>query len=245
MKVAVYAICGAGEEPNVAQFLSTTKDADYVCVAHTAYELGTWGAFARGIAITRPCSITPFRFDDARNFALAMVPDAVDVCIALDMDETLEIGWRDALEASMPLKLENPTAWWVDFNFNGTVFRQNNRVHSRHGWRWKHPCHEALMPNMARVTDSVEVVPGFTITHRPDVTKPRPNYLEMLAWGQWEEPNSLRMLHYYGRELMFNGYYKDALERFNRYLYLDRMECSFPAERMKTEEYRDECAAKP
>ena len=72
------------------------------------------------------------------------------------------------------------------------------------------------------------------------MTKPRPNYLELLAWGQWEDPSSTRMLHYYGRELMFQGFYKDAIERFERYLQLEPSN-PFPEERAQTLEYLNRC----
>lgn len=243
MKVAVYSICGAGELPNIERYLASCKGADHVYVLLTAPDKAAYDALIDGGATVFRGCIDPFRFDDARNACLARVSPDVAACVALDMDETLEPGWREALENGLaPFEPSKPFAVWVDFNFNGQVFRQNNRVHSRYGWRWKHPCHEALVPSMARETFAVETH-GFTITHRPDTSKPRPNYLEMLAWGQWEDPTSLRMLHYYGRELMFNSHYKDAIERFERYLYLDRMDNYFPAERMKTEEYLRECNA--
>jgi hypothetical protein len=245
MKVAVYAICGASEEKHVERFWKSCEGADEICVAMTADLDGDSAnaLFDLGAALV-PALVMPFRFDDARNTALASVPQDTDICIALDMDETLEPGWRDALEEYLPKKpWKNPLAWWIDFDFNGEIFRQNNRVHSRHGWRWKHPCHEALMPSMQRQTDAVETVPGFKITHRPDLSKPRPNYLELLAWGQWEDPTNLRMLHYYGRELMFHGFYKDAAERFELYLAL-APEDHFPMERSATQEYLVQCRSR-
>lgn len=241
MKVAVYAICGAGEAPNIERFVDHCREADEVHVTLREDNKEVIDALNKEPVTYHFANITPFRFDDARNAALAMVPDTVDACVALDMDETLEPGWREALENAFtpsPI-IQHPWAAWIDFNFNGTVFRQNNRVHSRHGWRWKHPCHEALVPNMQRETFAVETQ-GFTITHRPDLEKPRPNYLEMLAWGQFEEPNNLRMLHYYGRELMFKGHYHDAIERFDRYLAV-REPGYFKDERDRTIQYRKEC----
>lgn len=245
MKVAIYTICGAGEASHIGRFIASCKGADAVFFLATSGDPDVARELVNGMLNVHFARIAPFRFDDARNAALAMVPDDYDVCIALDMDETLEPGWRDALENAWTAQsiAGRAEAYWIDFDFTGQVFRQNNRVHSRHGWRWKHPCHEALVPSMQRATHAIETE-GLRITHRPDLSKQRPNYLEMLAWGQWEEPSNLRMLHYYGRELMFNGYYKDAAERFESYLYLDRLNCAFPAERTLTEQYLAECKAK-
>jgi glycosyltransferase involved in cell wall biosynthesis len=244
MKVAVYSIC-KNEEKLIGRWLETTADADLRVLVDTGstdetltrYYLYHPPVNADDIyTIVHKISINPFRFDDARNAALALVPADVDVCIALDIDEVLEPGWREALEAGW--EPEGGTAQaWIDFNFNGENFRQNQRVHSRHGWRWKYPCHEGLYPNMS-VVDHTYELEGFQITHLPDVTKPRPNYLGMLAWGEFENPNDARMLHYYGRELMFNGFHDHALERFQRYMDLP---ATFPYERQLTARYIDQC----
>lgn len=230
MKIAVYSIA-LNESSSYVRWRRSCAEADYTIMVDTGSTDGT-EMFAYGRIL-----IQPFRFDDARNAALALVPPDADICIALDMDETLEPGWRQALEAAWTPQTNNA---WVNFNFNGGWFMQSNRVHSRWGWRWKHPCHEALVRSIGTEVNSVEI-PAMQIVHRPDVTKPRPNYLELLAWGQWEDPTSTRMLHYYGRQLMFEGYHAEAIERFERYLELDS---GFPDERVKTEVFLKECRAK-
>lgn len=247
MKIAVYSICGPGETPeHVRRMVRSADDADLVLVAMTCNNSDAANAAHDGAAVRR-IDVMPFRFDDARNAALAMVPPDYDACIALDIDETLEPGWRDALKATIPVTLMPPTfvgSPWsasISFDFNGQVFQQNNRVHSRHGWRWKHPCHEALMPSLTGENFRIDC-PGLLITHHPDTSKPRPNYLNLLAWGQYEDPTSLRMLHYYGRELMFHGYHKDALERFETYLKLwAKHDGPVWEEVTKTVEYRSAC----
>lgn len=232
MKVAVYSIA-LNEAAHVVRWRKSCAEADFVLMADTGSTDGTeMYANAR-------LNIAPFRFDDARNAALALLPPEVDVCIALDLDEILIPGWREALEKAWTPETNNA---FVNFNFNGDWFMQNNRVHSRHGWRWKHPCHEALVRSIGTDVNSVEI-PDFQIVHLPDTSKPRPNYLELLAWGQWEEPTSTRMLHYYGRELMFQGHHADAIERFERYLELEP-ERPFPAERVQTVGYLQDCRNK-
>ena len=96
MKVAVYTIC-KNEEKHVERWYDSCKEADYVLLADT-------GSTDRTVAIARDLginiyeiSVVPFRFDDARNASLALLPADVDYCIALDMDETLTPGWRQAL----------------------------------------------------------------------------------------------------------------------------------------------------
>jgi glycosyltransferase involved in cell wall biosynthesis len=212
MKVAIYAIA-KNEEKFAERWLRSCSGADYIVVADTGSDDDTVEKLARianelhlPLAPHR-ISIFPWRFDDARNAALSLIPADADVCIALDIDEVLAPGWRQALEAAW---VPGTNSAWINFVFDGKPFAQNNRVHSRYGWRWKHPCHEMLSPN--RTTRQAVECLGLTITHLPDTAKPRPNYLELLAWGQWEDPTSTRMLHYYARELYFSGYYADAIE---------------------------------
>lgn len=229
MKIAAYAIA-LNEHRNLPDWRTSTADADLSLIVDTGSTDGT--AELADAHIT----IRPFRFDDARNAALALIPADVDICIALDLDERLSDGWRAALETAWTPTANNA---WISFNFNGDWFLQNNRVHSRHGWRWKHPCHEALVRSIGGDLNAVHA-PEVRMVHQPDTSKPRPNYLELLAWGQWEDPTSTRMLHYYGRELMFQGYPRDAIERFERYLELEP-ERPFPFERAQTLEYLLQC----
>lgn len=230
MKIAVYAIA-KDEACHYVRWRKSCAEADYVILVDTGSSDGT-EMFAYGRIF-----VQPFRFDDARNAALSLVPPDADVCIALDLDETLEPGWRQALERAW--RPETNSAF-VNFNFNGEWFLQNNRVHSRHGWRWKHPAHEALVQSIGGDVNAVQI-PDFQIVHRPNPDK-RSNYLELLAWGQFEDRTSTRMLHYYGRELMFQGYHAEAIERFERYLELEP-ERPFPEERVLTETYLAKCQA--
>ncbi len=40
----------------------------------------------------------PFRFDHSRNHCLEQIPDDVDICVSLDLDDVIEKGWRMKLE---------------------------------------------------------------------------------------------------------------------------------------------------
>lgn len=216
MKIAVYTIC-KNEEHNARRWLSTTKDADLRVIVDTgSTDLTLHRLSINSVSVvTGSISIEPFRFDDARNAALALVPPDMDVCVSLDMDEVLSPNWRSVIEHQWG-ELQSCKAAWFDFNYGGTSFLQNTRIHSRHGWRWKYPYHEGIYPNMEGPASVA--LSGLTITHKPPKWKARPNIaLRNLAWGLFENPGDLRMLHYYGRELLWNGYFKEAAEKFVEY----------------------------
>lgn len=219
LKVAVYAIC-KNEEKHVGRFMGSCRDADHVIFADTGSTDRTADEFAiecraRYDSFHR-INVLPFRFDDARNVALALVPPDVDVCIAMDLDETLEPGWRVALEAEWR---PNTARGWITFEGPGAQpFQQNNRVHSRHGWRWRFPCHEALVRSASDGFYAHAHMPNFIMRHSPDLTKPRPDYLKMLEWGIAQEGSEPRMMFYYARELMFRHQWAKSLMWFNLYL---------------------------
>ena len=97
MKIAVYAIA-LNEEKHVYQWLEATKDADVRLVADT----GSTDQTVRLLqgapnVIVHQISVKPFRFDDARNAALALLPTDVDMCLSLDMDEIPQDGFFDVV----------------------------------------------------------------------------------------------------------------------------------------------------
>ena len=234
MRVAIYAIA-KNEEKFARRWLETVRGADTVTVLDTGSTDNTVDMLYRGIARVYRGSIEPFRFDDARNAALALVPHDIDICVALDIDETLRPGWREALEKAW---VPGTTSAWVTFHFNPEmIFLQNNRVHARHGYRWKYPCHEGLYPD--RITTKSVDAPDCVLEHWPDTTKPRPDYLALLRLGLDEYPDDPRMLFYYGRELYFRQEYKAAVLVLNRYL--TRKVPPVPWERDYATRYIAEC----
>jgi len=97
MKIAVYAI-SKNEEKFVERFINSCKDADYIVIADTGSTDNTVSlAKEMGASVYDIC-IKPWRFDKARDAALALVPGDAEVCISLDLDEVLEEGWREEIE---------------------------------------------------------------------------------------------------------------------------------------------------
>lgn len=220
MKVAVYTIA-LNEEQFVKPWYESAKEADYLLIADTGSTDGTV-AIAKSLGINVvEISIKPWRFDDARNASLASIPNDIDYCIALDMDEVLVKGWRSHLE-TIPTQTTRPRykyTWnWLEDGSPGLQYG-GDKIHSRHGYRWKHPVHEVLTTD--RIAQ-VESWIGLEIHHHADNSKPRSQYLPLLEQSVAEDPWDDRNAFYYARELFFYGQYEKAIEEFKRHLSLPK-----------------------
>ena len=77
MKIAVYTIA-LNEKKYVDPWYESAKNADYLLIADTGSTDGTVErARELGINVV-PICIRPWRFDDARNASLAMIPEDID-----------------------------------------------------------------------------------------------------------------------------------------------------------------------
>jgi glycosyltransferase involved in cell wall biosynthesis len=220
MKVAVYTIA-LNEEQFVKAWYESAKKADYLLIADTGSTDGTI-ALAKSLGINVvEISIKPWRFDDARNASLAVIPNDIDYCIALDMDEVLIEGWREKLE-TVPEGTTRPRykyTWnWLEDGSPGLQYG-GDKIHSRHGYRWKHPVHEVMVADRVQ---QVEHWIDLEIHHHADSSKPRSQYLPLLAQSVQEDPTDDRNAFYYARELFFYGQYEEATKEFKRHLELPR-----------------------
>jgi len=145
-------------------------------------------------------SIKPWRFDTARNVALALLPDDIDMCVSLDMDEVISEGWREALEQTTGNQIT-----YVFYNDENFV---NNRIHARHGFMWKFLMHEGVVPDRTEMID--EFSPGIEVTHVPDRDKPRTQYLQLLKDALVENPDVGRYYRYLTKALQAEGQFKEA-----------------------------------
>ena len=218
MRIAVYTIA-LNEEQFVEPWFESAKEADYLLIADTGSTDKTIEkARALGINVIS-IGVKPWRFDVARNASLAAIPLDIDYCIALDMDEVLLPGWRQELE-SVPTQTTRPRYKYTwNWNEDGTPGLEygGDKIHSRQGYRWKHPVHEVL------VNYSIAEVQHWTelqIHHHPDNTKSRSQYLPLLGIAVEEDKYDDRNSHYYARELYFNGLYEQAAAEFRRHLAL-------------------------
>ena len=237
MKIAVYTIA-KNEEQFVERWYNSAKDADYLLIADTGSSDQTIElAKSLGINVVS-ININPFRFDDARNASLSLIPSDIDYCIALDMDEILVEGWRDHLEGikSETTRPRYKFIWnWNEDSTPGIEF-SGTKIHSRYGYRWKHPVHEIITSYYGQ--ESEEWI-DLQIHHHADDSKSRGQYLPMLEMSVKEDPNDDRNAFYYARELFFYGQYDKAIEEFKRHLSLPK--AVWAPERAQSMRYLAKC----
>jgi len=220
MKIAVYAMA-KNEVAHVTRFVETTKEADVVIVTDTGSNDGTQDALRDHGVQVRDARIIPWRFDHGTNAALFNVPDDVDVCVKLDLDEIIHMtdgsSWREEIERVW-VKGTNQLKYWYTWNWiklgevPGVRF-QTGHIHARSGFHWRHPGHSALtcMSKIKPVTtDKLEI-------HHYMVRKGRPNYINLLELGVRECRNP-RTLYYLGREYYYQGRPRDSIQTLTEYL---------------------------
>ncbi len=227
LKIAAYAIA-KNEAKHVEGWIANVRDADYIVIADTGSTDDTWQKIVEASwkepiihDSIQPVRITinPFRFDLARNAALALVPADTDVCISLDLDERLSDGWRANLERGWNQE-PGVTKMAVKYETPGLVpFWHNSRIHARNGYYWQDPCHEHIQPWM--MPEKEVASKSVSIVHSPDKSKSRKSYLPLLAAGLYENPFKLRRMFYYAREMMtVEKNYEIALGWFKKYIEL-------------------------
>jgi glycosyltransferase involved in cell wall biosynthesis len=214
MKIVVYAIC-KNEAQFVARFCQAAKDADEIVVCDTGSTDDTVALLKAHGATVHHIHISPWRFDDARNAALALV-DA-DICVSLDLDEILQPGWREDVEKAWAA---GTTRLRYLFDWGHGITFYSEKIHARSGYRWHHPCHERIVPD--RLTEVWQDIHKLLVVHKPDETKSRGQYLDLLRISIEEDPHCDRNAFYYARELFFAGQPDEAIKQVNRYLALPR-----------------------
>ena len=217
MKIAVYAIT-KNEEQFIPRWAQSCMDADLRLIVDTGSTDRTIEIAQSSGCTVASISISPWRFDDARNAALALIPSDFDYCIALDADEVLQPGWRSELER-VEQGVTRPRYKYVwSWNADGSegLTYMGDKIHARKGYRWRHPVHEVITPIDGEKQGNV----GLQIHHHPDHSKSRSQYLPLLELAVREDPNDDRNQFYLGREYMFNNRTEDAQRHLAKHLEL-------------------------
>lgn len=213
MKIAIYAI-SKNEEQFVKRFCESAKEADLIVIADTGSTDNTVSVAKECGATVYDICITPWRFDKARDAALALLPRDIDVCVSLDLDEVLQPGWREEIE-----RLWQPDTTRMGYKFDwghGKVF-YSTKLHSRSGYHWHHPCHEYIRAD-ARTEEKFVWSDMLMVRHFPDETKSRGQYMDLLEMSVKEDPLCPRNAFYYARELTYYARWEEAIVALKKYL---------------------------
>jgi tetratricopeptide (TPR) repeat protein len=217
MRVMIYGI-SKDEADNVEQFMALAEQADGVYILDTGSTDNTPNLLRQhGAYVAVNDYGSNFRFDQARNDSLNLIPNDPDiVCLYLDLDERIDKDWRARLEQLYSPEIDEYQFYWYEDHGNAITF-SNIRAHSRTTHTWQYPVHEVLVSKHQVRTAHT----GIYVTHNP-LPKQR-NYLPLLELAYKENPRDTRVLHYLGREYMYlgqqnSGFYEQALRMFHLYL---------------------------
>lgn len=219
-KVCVYAIT-KNEEKFVNRWYNSMKEADKIYVLDTGSTDNTVEKLKKLGAIVTVKKINPWRFDVARNEALALVDQDTDICVCTDLDEVFLPGWRKELEKvwkADTTKLRYNYNWQLDKNNIPKVNFYIEKIHSRKNYQWTHPVHEVL--TCLNKKEKVDTTDQITVNHYPDNQKSRNSYLPLLELSVKEDPLDDRNMHYLGREYMYYGKWKKAISTLKKHLKL-------------------------
>ena len=221
-KIAVYAIC-KNEEKFVDRWVDSMNEADAIYVLDTGSTDSTVEKLKKRNVFVETKEIIPWRFDEARNLSLEMIPEDYDICVCTDLDEVFVPGWRKELE-----NLWKPNTDRIQYNYNWSLDENNNplvnfyieKIHTRKNYKWTHPVHEVL--TFLNGNENKITTDKITVNHYPDHTKSRSGYLPLLELSVKEAPDDDRNMHYLGREYMYYGKYNEAIDTLIRHLKLPK-----------------------
>lgn len=218
-KICVYGVC-KNEEKFARRCMESIKEADVVVIGDTGSTDKTREILRECGALVYDIPVNPWRFDVARNECLQYIPEDVDICVCIDLDEVLETGWREALEKVWEKDTNRAKYLYIwSFNQDGSPAVQyyHERIHARNGYKWIYPTHEVL-EYQGQGEEKWCFAEGLVFKHYPDRNKSRSFNLELLELAVKEYPESTRNMHYLGREYYMTGQWEKCIETLKKYL---------------------------
>ena len=219
LKICVYGI-SKNESKFVNRFMDTLEnEIDKVYILDTGSTDDTVELFKKRGAIVHQKKYKKFNFDKARNDSLKYVPEDIDVCICLDIDDLIQPGFskiiRDTWQKDT-CQMRYEYLYTVDENNNPIISFYNNHIHSRHNFKWEYPVHEILKYTGKEykciVNDELKII------HKPDHQKSRAFYLDLLEERVQKYPTDTRNINLLVREYINRRRYEDAILLCRQYL---------------------------
>lgn len=195
LKIAAYTVA-LNEEKHAKQWAEQTSGADYRLVCDTGSTDKTVEILKENGVVVHDIRVKPWRFDVARNTAQSLLPGDIDICLVLDMDETVAPDFFEKVRENW---IDGANKGWCNFD-TGYVWL-GARLHARHGMYWRYPIHEAFVPSLDTPLKSV-TIPSM-MYHKPDSGKSRGQYLNMLIGASKEFGKDHRTWTYLTREYYY------------------------------------------
>ena len=225
-RICVYAIT-KNEEKFVDRWYESMKQADEIVVLDTGSTDSTVDKLrAYGVRVEVQ-QVKPWRFDEARNISLSLVPLDCNILICTDLDQTLQPGWAKAIrdnwiDGKHKRGFYKYTWSHLEDGSNGRTFVYD-KLHSR-GWWWRFPVHEMLFyldndieTNL--IEQGIDLCDnGVHLHHYPDPFKSRGSYLPLLELRAKESPQDWYGLIYLAHEYCYRGYYQKSINLLTKIL---------------------------
>ncbi|MBQ3378911.1 MAG: glycosyl transferase family 2 [Clostridia bacterium] len=220
MKVYVYAIC-KNESRFVENWMSSMAEADNVYVLDVGSEDESAWRLKNAGAVVKTEKVIPWRFDEARNMSLEMVPKDADICVCTDICETFNAGWREKLEASWKNGATRAICKYIigfdkEANEDKTAFF--DRIHAREGFVWARPAYEKLVLSQGAPPETRVYADGVTLYRREKRPKPHGEFVSLLEAYVREDPHDAEGVFYLGREYMYCGKWDMCIKTMIRHL---------------------------
>ena len=221
--LTVYAIC-KNEIENIDKWLNSFGEADYICILDTGSTDGTWEKLQKEQLIRQNLiiaqqTVVPWRYDQARNLSMELIPKETTIYFMADLDEVIkEPGWSQTVkECWDPLFDRGMYTYNRDVGENDIVIRQipEYRLHSADWYKWVNIVHEALVNHAGNKQFFVETSTPIPITvwHYPKQNK-QTNYLELCEEDLKEIPDDWVMRLQLAIEYELRFIYDKAVEHY-------------------------------
>lgn len=205
LKIAIYTIA-KNEENFVDRWASSNTDADLRIVCDTGSTDNTVNKLKEHGVNVYNISVIPWRFDDARNAALNLVPNDVDICIWQDLDEILLPGWREELEKNWEPKT---TIANHRYRNNNHPWQWHSKIHARSDCIWTGAVHETLK---WFVPEKAIWISDIYLDEKQDIKKDRTNYIKLLEKKINEGDRDWRTYYFLANDQYKENKINDAIE---------------------------------
>jgi len=221
MTVVVYTIA-LNEEKNAEAFMQNCADADLVVIGDTGCTDKTAEIVQDMGGKIIPIRVHPWRFDMPRNALLSILPENVDVCMPLDLDERMCDGWRNIIETNWKpgehhrLRFRYVHSFNPDMTPAGTGMK--DFAHARFNYIWKHAVHENVY-YIGDEEENVLTLHDLVVEHHQDAGKERRNsYTKLLELECRSETCTPRHIFWLAREYIYKEEWKSAKQACLHYL---------------------------